>query len=280
MSLLRKVMNRFKEEEAGEEVSEFETAELRDEDCIGCTSKYPSSLKIDEDSELLNSAPKPALQILVATGEKDWLHDINDEKSSWGRVCKALTKSSDELQNASGGQVRINGTDLEFDGDHGDLVSVILLPQFVRIQTTYETAVTDVLKVLRAAGNSSELPGNAVVLKDKGYIMICSHGKRDKRCSVTAPILRKELEIELRHEGLYRDPYDDEPAGMRIVYSNHVGGHKFAANCFVYLDDGTVVLMARVKPEHAKSIVQKTILKGIVFPEITRNCTKLKSFEW
>lgn len=279
MSFIKRVVNKLQNDGRCEIGSEFETANLSDDDCVGCTSKYPSSLKIDEDSKLLNSAPKPALQILVATGEKDWLRDISDEKTSWGRVCNALSKSSDALETAAGGPVRVNGTDLEFDSDDGHVVSIILLPQFVRIETTAETVVDEVLQVL-TAGKRENLPNNALVLKDKGYVMICSHGKRDKRCSVTAPILRKELEIELRHEGLYRDPYDDEPAGIRVVYCNHVGGHKFAANCFVYLEDGTVVLMARVKPEHAKSIVQKTILRGVVFPEITRNCAKLKSYEW
>ncbi|PRT53429.1 Actin patches distal protein 1 [Wickerhamiella sorbophila] len=279
MSFIKRVVNKLQNDDTCEIGSEFETANLSDEDCGGCPSKYPSSLKIDEDSKLLNSAPKPALQILVATGEKDWLRDISDEKTSWGRVCNALSKSSDALQTAAGGPVRVNGTDLEFDSDDGHVVSIILLPQFVRIETTAKTVVDEVLQVL-TAGKRKDLPNNALVLKDKGYVMICSHGKRDKRCSVTAPILRKELEIELRHEGLYRDPYDDEPAGIRVVYCNHVGGHKFAANCFVYLEDGTVVLMARVKPEHAKSIVQKTILRGVVFPEITRNCAKLKSCEW
>lgn len=280
MALWNKIVNTVKGNTGAEAIPEgFETAEILPEECEGCSKKYPSSLKIDTDTILYDTAPKPALQMLVATGEHDWEHDITDEQAVWGRVCKNLAGHSKEFEKIAGGHVRVNGTDQEFH-NNPDLVSVIVLPHFVRIETTPETAVDDVLKVLKLTSTADPLPENCYSLKDKGYIMICSHGKRDKRCAVTAPILRSQLEIELRHEGLYRDADDDDPEGVRVVYCNHVGGHKFAANCFVYLNDGSAVLMARIRPEHARVIVQKTIMQGVVFPEYTKNCAKLKAFEW
>lgn len=61
-------------------------------------------------------------------------------------------------------------------------------------------------------------------------IMICSHKKRDARCGISAPILRKEFEKHLRVHGLWRDINDNRKGGASVVFINHVGGHK--VGCF------------------------------------------------
>lgn len=47
---------------------------------------------------------------------------------------------------------------------------------------------------------------------------------------------------------------------MKVLFVNHVGGHKFAANCIVYQKDGNGevgkgVWLARVKPRDVEGIV-------------------------
>ncbi|KAL6950952.1 hypothetical protein ACO0QE_000235 [Hanseniaspora vineae] len=88
-------------------------------------------------------------------------------------------------------------------------------------------------------------------------VLLCSHTTRDKRCGKTAPILKKTFESELmKYNGddteeeeeqksqQTRDlyvPNDQDPMSknkVMIVFINHIGGHKFVANCQVYLQKG------------------------------------------
>ena len=100
-------------------------------------------------------------------------------------------------------------------------------------------------------------------------VLLCSHRRRDARCGITAPLIKKELERHLRGHGLYRDLHDERPGGVGIYYVSHVGGHKFTANVLVYRKkEQQMIWLARVKPEHCEGVVKYTILKGkVVHPE-------------
>lgn len=91
-------------------------------------------------------------------------------------------------------------------------------------------------------------------------ILLCSHKRRDARCGISAPILKKEFEKHLRPLGLYRDHSDERPGGVGIYFINHVGGHKFSANVFVY-SRKFCVWYARITPALCKPIVDYTILQ-------------------
>lgn len=114
-------------------------------------------------------------------------------------------------------------------------------------------------------------------LHHRAIILMCSHGTRDWRCGKSAPILKREFERHLRPLGLYRDSSDDRPGGVGIYFINHVGGHKYSANVFVYrrqgrsdssadnvLSDEAVqgIWLARVRPEDCENIIKFTILQG------------------
>ncbi|KAG0211201.1 hypothetical protein BGX28_008381 [Mortierella sp. GBA30] len=97
-------------------------------------------------------------------------------------------------------------------------------------------------------------------------IMICSHRKRDKRCGVTAAILKKEFMRILRSKDLYGDGEGD----IEIWLISHIGGHKFAGNVIVHKSEGMAVWYGRVEPCHAQAIVETTIEKGQVIKELYR----------
>ena len=100
-------------------------------------------------------------------------------------------------------------------------------------------------------------------------VLLCSHKRRDARCGITAPLMRKELERHLRRCGLYRDLDDERPGGTGIYFVSHVGGHKFAANVLVYRKkERQMIWLARARPEHCEGIVKYTILQGkVVHPD-------------
>ncbi|KAF9995151.1 hypothetical protein BGZ80_005435, partial [Entomortierella chlamydospora] len=100
----------------------------------------------------------------------------------------------------------------------------------------------------------------------KAAVMICSHRKRDKRCGVTAPILKKEFLRILRS----RDIYGDCEGDVEIWLISHIGGHKFAGNVIVHKSEGTAIWYGRVEPCHVQAIVDVTIEKGEVIQELYR----------
>lgn len=266
-------------EKAAEEIAEsYAVGELEPSDCEGCSVSYPTNLNIDNDV-LYNTAKKVSAQILVYTGETNWTKDIGDEKTVWGHVCRKLDSRSSVFQEIVGGNIRINGCDLFDDDLPESQVAIIILPQFVRIVTDEARCVEDVAAVLKVKPGET-LPGHASPLPERGFILLCSHGKRDKRCGVTAPLMKRALNMELRSAELYRDFDDDTPGGVRVLFVNHVGGHKYAANALVYQNDGMAIMLARLRPEHAKALVEKTILQGIVIPEFVRSCNKIAAYSW
>lgn len=114
-------------------------------------------------------------------------------------------------------------------------------------------------------------------------ILLCSHKRRDARCGISAPILKKEFERHLRPLGLWRDMADMRPGGVKVLFINHVGGHKFSANVIIYRKGGVEVdehkgkeegasagevaqgvWLARVTPRHVEGIVRYTVLEGKV----------------
>ncbi|KAG0241479.1 Sucrase/ferredoxin-like-domain-containing protein [Mortierella sp. GBAus27b] len=100
----------------------------------------------------------------------------------------------------------------------------------------------------------------------RGAIMICSHKKRDKRCGVTAPYLRKAFKEHLLSKDMYGDGEDD----VEIWLVSHIGGHKFAGNVIVHRREGTAVWYGRVSPCHAEHIIDVTVEKGQVIRELYR----------
>lgn len=265
--------------EFGPAAENFDIGEITAAECENCQYKeYPSSLKI-EDGKLWNSAPPIHAQILVATGKTDWVHNIGDEPSPFGEVCRELGAVSKDFEEIVGGNVRVNGTDMEWE--EGDSkVTVIVLPQFIKVETTPEKCVEDVRAILQVKPGDTP-PQGTKELKDKGFVLLCSHRTRDKRCGVTAPIMRDALVSELRQEDLFSDLNDDDDeGGIKLAFCNHVGGHKFAANVMIYKNDGTAVMFARIRPEHAHVIVQKAIIGNTIFPEYTRSCAKNAEYEW
>lgn len=116
-------------------------------------------------------------------------------------------------------------------------------------------------------------------------ILICSHKRRDARCGISAPILRKEFERHLRPLGLWRDLSDTRAGGVKVLFINHVGGHKWSANVIIYRKQDREgsregedrdemsgrteeamqgIWLAKIAPRHVEGIVKHTILEGKV----------------
>jgi hypothetical protein len=98
------------------------------------------------------------------------------------------------------------------------------------------------------------------------FVLLCGHMIRDKRCGVTAPILREQFSIVMDAK------YPDKVDKVDVDLVSHVGGHKVAGNCIIFGRGYGSVFYGRVFPEHVENIVDKTIMKGEILKPITRAC--------
>ncbi|TNY23737.1 cytochrome P450 oxidoreductase [Rhodotorula diobovata] len=76
-------------------------------------------------------------------------------------------------------------------------------------------------------------------------ILLCSHRKRDKRCSIAAPLLISQ-------------------------FHHHLEKHGFHGNAIIYFPNGTSVWYGRATPSDVGLIVDRTIMQGKVVPELLR----------
>jgi hypothetical protein len=174
--------------------------------------------------------------------------------------------------------------------------TVLLLPAFKFVDHVTPAAVPDLIQHCINAGPTNTtpladpattdvLPQTATTPLPAGLqmrdcphnylILLCSHATRDARCGQSAPLLKRELERQLRPLGLFRDLDDERPGGVGIYFINHVGGHKYSANVLVYrrrmtpdgkpMDEAAQCMwLARIKPQDCENLVRYTVLQGKV----------------
>lgn len=164
----------------------------------------------------------------------------------------------------------------ETDDTHLDLeaekTTVLLLPSFKFVDLVGYTDIPELIRHFidsQEPNPDSSSQMTARPCQHEYVILLCSHRRRDARCGLTAPLIKRELERHLRPLGLYRDAQDERPGGVGIYFVSHVGGHKYAANVLVYRKQAQqMIWLARVRPEHCEGIVRYTLLEGkVVHPE-------------
>ncbi|KAG0304986.1 hypothetical protein BGZ98_004746 [Dissophora globulifera] len=272
-------------------------------DCHGCHSPcqeedhphYPSYLKINQDRPLLYSVKPYTRHVLISTGKEDWDSHIDHDKTS---LAFHLSRAIDDGQRRvkeSGGEdperILLTNSSRKSEDWEGPGWQVIVLPDQIMVDNVTPEQCNDFFDAflkspvgsvqMADAGfadtSSSEYGRSTKVIAGqttftakrwlpKAAVMICSHKKRDKRCGVVAPILRKEFLRELRSKDLFGDGAGD----VEIWMVSHIGGHKFAGNVIVHKDEGMAVWYGRVEPCHCKAIVEATIERGEVIRELYR----------
>lgn len=163
-------------------------------------------------------------------------------------------------------------TESDTDSDAEKKSTVLLLPSFTFIDSVRYNDVPGLIdRFINSPSPDPQANGHGnsqMTLRACPHdyvILLCSHRRRDARCGITAPLIKKELERHLRPLGLYRDDSDERPGGVGIYFVSHVGGHKYAANVLVYRKhEQQMIWLARVKPEHCEGIVRYTVMQGKV----------------
>lgn len=249
---------------------------------------------------LYETSRAPDLHFLVSTGKTDWEHDAFEEKDT---ILPLVSKHADDLSGKCKINIKCNVTNQSLNISEPDAITlkrldILLLPWFVWIKGVTEENIAQVFKAIREILSSGidEIKGRqaeilisklksvdgVTLVKDenKSYVLLCSHKTRDKKCGITAPIMKKEFDSQLRDLELYRDAGDDRPDGVKVLFVNHVGGHKFAANVMVYNTHGEFVWFARCTPLNVNFIINETVLNHKVNGKNVRACSKFDPITW
>ncbi|OJJ79700.1 sucrase/ferredoxin-like domain-containing protein [Aspergillus glaucus CBS 516.65] len=247
------------------------------QDCADCTVKYPK-FKVDVVKPLYGHIKEYSTHVLVATGQSDWIEKVKSDK---GSLMEAFAQNSSRskhgklMVSASNLQSPEDTVETDSDSDAEKKSTVLLLPSFTFIDSVRYNNVPELIdRFINSPSPDPQANGHDTQMTPRAcphdyVILLCSHRRRDARCGITAPLIKKELERHLRPLGLYRDDSDERPGGVGIYFVSHVGGHKYAANVLVYRkQEQQMIWLARVKPEHCEGIVRYTVMQGkVVHPE-------------
>ncbi|KAK2775002.1 hypothetical protein FQN53_003351 [Emmonsiellopsis sp. PD_33] len=257
-----------------------------DKDCADCTIKYPSRFKVNTIKEMYGGVKPFAKHVLVATGKSDWAEKVHREE---GSLMEAFKQGPFE---AKDGHMTVLASNMSVephvDDDQERTTSVLVLPSFVFVDSMTPTRIPEFMdRFVDSTEQAQQLPTTTAhvngdektqsiptqltsrpCLRDC-VVLLCSHKRRDARCGISAPLIKRELERQLRPLGLYRDEDDQRPGGVGIFFVSHVGGHKFAANVLIYRKaEEQMIWLARVRPQDCEGIVKHTVLNGkVVHPE-------------
>lgn len=272
-------------------------------ECVNGFKESCFSLRSDAAATPLYETAEPSsLHFLVSTGTTDWEHDAFEQK---GTILNTFNSKANNLARSSNITIKSNVTNEPLNISDPQSITlnkldVLILPWFVWIRgitkDNIDEVFTKIKQILQSEKNDDTVKGNQaenliskltnveglVVTKDPNMsvILLCSHRTRDKKCGITAPIMKKEFDSQLRDLELYRDSGDDRPGGVKVIFVNHVGGHKFAANVLIYNKHGEFVWFARCTPLNVKFILNETVQHHKVFPANVRACSTFNAVKW
>lgn len=269
-------------------------------DSSACDGKgemiWPQFKDLDLKSPLYNSSKPSNVQFLIPTSKDNWKHDaVNEEffRNSVPRELDLLLKDYESAGKFGINVVNQSIGDNIFDSDvitYKKVEKLYVLPFFITLNNVLVGELEDLLDILiPVLANTSgfhtrkqlidhlnklfeKITCSASPLDLNNLLLLCSHKQRDKKCGITAPILKKEIFKQI-------DEFNEASKGncvgkSDVWFTNHVGGHKFQANLQIYLnykndeaesystEDGNLFLwLARVAPKDCKEIVQHLLVK-------------------
>ena len=228
----------------------FPQADL--DECLACNEPctaeeqaiYPSYIakSIDRELPLAGSVKPYGRHILISTGKRDWPHTIDEEPESVAQaIFRGLydKKYGGRKRDNTEPRIILSNTSFAPSRIGSGVTEVVVLPEWKLVKNiSPNTSSTFVHRIIDGAKGDLTIE----TLPFHSIILVCSHGKRDKRCGGTSKYLVKAFESGLRRRDLYRS-FDDtrteaqggtKGGGTVLGCVSHVGGHKFAGNVIVY----------------------------------------------
>lgn len=213
--------------------------------------------------------PRYHRHLLISTGKSDWASRIEfDPDHSLAGLVRSV--SAQGLRDPFA-PLLITNSSFETEGE-GHAAYVFPAGLYIPSVPATREAVAAMIKtyLLPGVGGSAGVPFEVRRVMET-VVLICSHMSRDTRCGTVAPGLKAQFEKVLGERGVQ---------GVRVGFTSHLSGHKFAGNVVVYLPSrkegevgvgvGVGVWYGRVEPRHVEGIVDETVIGGRVVGELCR----------
>jgi hypothetical protein len=200
--------------------------------CQGCVKPcahplVPSHLKIDQSKPLENTVPSYAIHIIVMTGKTDWVSHIEDEGLAQA-IIEGLQQRKDERtpentyhpaytdadsNNIHGNRVIVTNSSLPSKySTHRGAQDIILLPDNIIIANITNRRINALLDYIY--GKPCNQPFSIHPCPFTNLVLICGHGRKDRRCGTVGPMLQQALLQAL----------PDQKESVQVALVSHLGG--------------------------------------------------------
>ncbi|THV05512.1 hypothetical protein K435DRAFT_961259 [Dendrothele bispora CBS 962.96] len=309
---------------------------ISDADCRTCPNpcdqgheSYPTRFNVDMESLMLGSVRPYHRQIIISTGKTDWDREVTDTSGSLAHYVQKAVDGAKHGTSAHDTKPRrgsisspgvfnssestkisiLNGSHRSLS-ESSDLETVLVFPDYKLItevsrssegaQKLWDTCLDP--SIAREGSVVEKSPFNTWIIPYSCVILLCSHKRRDNRCSIAAAKLGQAFTHELESRGWQVDTEIENPLhsmGMPleeyqgteeeqqenvlkqlqelatekkalIVRNSHMGGHRYAGNCIIYTPQGSGVWYGRVSTHEVESIVTNTLEQGLILPSLLR----------
>ncbi|RPB00174.1 hypothetical protein L873DRAFT_1681485 [Choiromyces venosus 120613-1] len=257
--------------------------------CACSLESLPEDLDIDRVTPLKGTMANYYRHLLVCTGRSDWASKIELDVAEPGGGLAGKIKELTAVRGGGGKRKDLRDpfaptlvTNSSFEREvgvqeGGGVASAYVFPSGVylpRIPVEDESVVELVRRFLLPPAGEEDvectLESRKVV---ETIVLICSHNSRDTRCGSTAGPLKRQFEKELAEKGILLEGHEGEKGRIgkvRVGFTSHLSGHKFAGNVVVYRPDGLGVWYGRVEPKYVTGILEETVSNGRIVGELCR----------
>ncbi|KAG2231033.1 hypothetical protein INT48_006364 [Thamnidium elegans] len=237
------------------------------DDCSSCADpctdhkQFPSSLYIDQVIPMLGSVDAYARHIIIATGLSNWPPRILKEKNT---VAYSLYHAGRRRGSSGWNNMISNSSLVSYYSTVPDSCDVIIYPDNIIVSNVTCDTADDFYDLFLSTDLPKEPLDIELINKDdrlvemkvqknpyRTMMLLCSHGRVDKRCGVTAPILAYELDQVLREKNL-----DEHDAGILMV--SHIGGHQITGNVICYIDEEETIIQGKIIKDLYRGAMDKS----------------------
>ncbi|KAG8903387.1 kinesin-like protein Klp5 [Tulasnella sp. 403] len=259
---------------------------------------------VDQLSDMLGRVRPYFRMTVISTGKNDWEKEVTEAKNTLAYHLsdtssrKSVAPRTKETDPPVTGVYSSEASDFLYvlNGSHQTTAyddskdTVLVFPDYKMVtnvdvssegsENLWETVLDPALGcagVAPSQGSQADRPSRSWVLPYHAVVLICSHKRRDKRCAIAAPVLKRAITSALesrgwevheqledpellqdsaieeisgtpderdeavmnRRKALYAEPANQKKA--LILYISHIGGHKYAGNVIIHLPQGAGV---------------------------------------
>ncbi|KZP12111.1 hypothetical protein FIBSPDRAFT_168518 [Athelia psychrophila] len=301
-----------------------------------CDDDDHEDWKFDVDMETYMLGLKPyRRQVVISTGKSDWQKEVTEASGTLAAYLSEAATQAPEPSKEAQAQARhtaaqpkakaingifsaadstrtaiLNGSHRTLSHDH-ELDTVLVFPDY-RVVTEVPQSLAGAKSFWKTAVDPAvewdfDTTLKTWILPYSCVILLCSHKKRDNRCSIAAPKLEQafthsleshDWEVHTQLEDLehavgppleaFSGTQEEKDADILaqlkalpghqralILRNSHIGGHKFSGNAIIYTPQGSGVWYGRVTTHDVESIVQHTIIGGEILPPLLRGGVNL-----